>query len=85
MFSEEQVPPLHQDLSEHGFLNAKGTGTVVAALHPRLVRGAVNISVSAVHFVRVERLHSEVLVALGTLEALLVEGGLSHCGHGLLG
>ena len=85
MFSEEQLPPFHQVLGEHGIPNAKSAGTVRAALHPRLVRGAVNISISAVHFVRVERFHGEVLVALGTLEALLVEDGASHDGPGLLG
>ena len=85
MFSEEEVSPLHQDLSEHGILNAKSAGTVPAAPLPRLVRGAVNISISAVHFVRVERLRGEVLVAHDTHEALLVEDGASHDGHGLLG
>ena len=85
MFSEEQLPPLHQVLGEHGIPNAKTAETVLAALLPRLVRDAVNISVLAVHFVRVERLHSEVLIALGTLDALLVEDGASHGGPDLLG
>ena len=85
VFGKEQLLHLQMALSIHSPLNPYSPGTIRAPLFLRFVRRTVNLTVTGIHFVRVESLHREVLAAVGTLEALLVEDFPSDGSHPLRG